>query len=148
MQNFLILHGVNLNMFGLRDKKIYGTTTLPEIDASLEKLADQLGVAVTFFQSNHEGEMVERIHKAYSEPFSGVVINAGAWTHYSHAIADALAILSIPIVETHLSNIHAREEFRHHSVFSKIVAGSICGFGPESYLLGLRACVYLANVKK
>lgn len=148
MQNYLILHGVNLDMFGRRDKKIYGTATLSEIDAALEKLAGELGVDVTFFQSNHEGEMVERIHKANDENLSGVVINAGAWTHYSLAIADALAILSIPVVETHLSNIHAREEFRQHSVFSKIVAGSICGFGPESYLLGLRACVYLANAKK
>ena len=148
MQNYLILHGVNLNMFGRRDKSIYGAITLPEIDAAIEKLAGELGVGVTFFQSNHEGEMVERIHKACDENLCGAVINAGAWTHYSLAIADALAILSIPVVETHLSNIHARENFRHHSVFSKIVAGSICGFGPESYLLALRACVYLANAKK
>ena len=128
-------------MFGKRDPKQYGTTTLAEIDAMLEKLAQELGVEVESFQANHEGEMAERIHRAFHEKVDAVVINAGAWTHYSIGLRDALAILTVPIVEIHMSNVHAREEFRHHSVFSEIVKGQICGFGAESYLLGVRAAV-------
>lgn len=142
--NFLVLHGVNLNMFGRRDKKQYGSATLAEINAAIENLALELGVGVEIFQSNHEGEMVERIHAALDENFSGILINAGAWTHYSHAIADALAILPVPIVEIHMSNVHAREDFRHKSVLAGVVRGSIAGFGVESYLLGLRAAISLA----
>ena len=137
----LMLHGINHNMFGKRDPKQYGTTTLAEIDAMLEKLAQELGVEVESFQANHEGEMAERIHRAFHEKVDAVVINAGAWTHYSIGLRDALAILTVPIVEIHMSNVHAREEFRHHSVFSEIVKGQICGFGAESYLLGVRAAV-------
>ena len=141
MKKILVLNGINLNMFGKRDPKQYGTTTLAEIDAMLEKLAQELGVEVESFQANHEGEMAERIHRAFHEKVDAVVINAGAWTHYSIGLRDALAILTVPIVEIHMSNVHAREEFRHHSVFSEIVKGQICGFGAESYLLGLRAAV-------
>lgn len=145
MGKFLILHGVNLNMFGRRDPSVYGTATLADINRQLAKLAAGLGVEIDIFQTNHEGEMVERIHRAYDEPFAGVLINAGAWTHYSYAIADALAILPCPIVEAHMSNIHAREAFRAHSVFSGIVRGSIAGFGPQSYALGLRALVEMSG---
>ncbi len=141
MKKILVLNGINLNMFGKRDPKQYGTTTLAEIDAMLEKLAQELGVEVESFQANHEGEMAERIHRAFHEKVDAVVINAGAWTHYSIGLRDALAILTVPIVEIHMSNVHAREEFRHHSVFSEIVKGQICGFGAESYLLGVRAAV-------
>ena len=137
----LVLHGINLDMFGKRDPQHYGTITLPEIDASLRKLAGELGVDVETFHSNHEGAMCERIHRAVLDGVDGVLINAGAWTHYSYGIRDALAILSCPIVEVHMSNVHAREEFRHHSVFSPIVRGQICGFGVDSYLLGVRAAV-------
>lgn len=140
-----MLHGVNLNMFGRRDAKHYGTATLSDINEALEELAKELGVEITIFQTNHEGEMVERIHAALDENFSGLLINAGAWTHYSHAIADALAILPVPVIEIHMSNIHAREEFRHNSVLSPVVCGSIAGFGVESYLLGLRAAVFMAH---
>ena len=112
----LMLHGVNLNMFGKRDPAQYGTVTLAEIDAKLAALGRELGVEVTCFQTNHEGEMCERIHKAFADGVDAVLINAGAWTHYSYGIRDALAILKVPIVEVHMSNIHAREPFRHVSV--------------------------------
>jgi len=135
----LMLHGINHNMFGKRDPKQYGTVTLAEIDAKLQALGRDLGATVESFQTNSEAAMAERIHQAYAEGKDAVLINAGAWTHYSYGIRDALAILTAPIVEIHMSNIHAREPFRHVSVFAEIVRGQICGFGVESYLLGLRA---------
>ena len=141
MKKVLVLNGINLNMFGKRDPKQYGTTTLAEIDTMLKELAKELGVEVESFQTNCEGQMVERIHQAYHDKIDAVVINAGAWTHYSYGLRDALAILTGPIIEVHMSNVHAREEFRHHSVFGQIAKGQICGFGAESYLLGLRAAV-------
>ena len=137
----LMLHGINLNMFGKRDPKQYGTVTLAQIDKQLKSLGKELGAQVESFQTNHEGAMVERIHRAYAEGKDAVLINAGAWTHYSYGIRDALAILTCPIVEVHMSNIHAREPFRHVSVFAEIVKGQICGFGVDSYLLALRAAV-------
>jgi 3-dehydroquinate dehydratase-2 len=141
MKKIIMLHGINHNMFGKRDPVQYGTITLAEIDEQLRKLAKELGVKVVSYQTNHEGAMCERIHQAFLEKMDAVVINAGAWTHYSYGIRDALAILTVPIVEIHMSNIHAREEFRHHSVFAEIAKGQICGFGLDSYLLGLRAAV-------
>ena len=141
MRKILMLHGINHNMFGKRDPVQYGTITLAEIDEHLCKLGKELGVEVVSYQTNHEGAMCEKIHEAFLEKMDAVVINAGAWTHYSYGIRDALAILTVPIVEIHMSNIHAREEFRHHSVFGEIVKGQICGFGLDSYLLGLRAAV-------
>ncbi len=139
MKKILMLHGINLNMFGKRDPKQYGTVTLAEIDAKLRSLGKELGVEVECFQTNSEAAMVERIHQAFAEGEDAVLINAGAWTHYSYGIRDALAILTAPIVELHMSNVHAREAFRHLSVFSEVVRGQICGFGVDSYLLGLRA---------
>ena len=144
MKTILMLHGINHNMFGQRDPAQYGTVTLAEIDARMRELGRELGVAVQSFQTNGEGEMCARIHQAFAERVDAVVINAGAWTHYSYGIRDALAILTVPIVEVHMSNIHAREEFRHKSVFAEIVKGQICGFGVDSYLLGLRAAVSAA----
>jgi 3-dehydroquinate dehydratase II len=137
----LMLHGINHNMFGKRDPKQYGTITLAQIDAQLQALGSELDAQVESFQTNSEGAMVDRIHQAYTEGKDAVLINAGAWTHYSWGIRDALAILTCPIVELHMSNIHAREPFRHVSVFAEIVKGQICGFGVDSYLLGLRAAV-------
>ena len=137
----LMLHGINHDMFGKRDPAQYGTITLAEIDAKLQALGRELGVEVASFQTNSEAAMCERIHQAFAEGMDAVLINAGAWTHYSYGIRDALAILTVPVVELHMSNIHAREEFRHHSVFAGIVKGQICGFGVDSYLLGLRAAV-------
>ena len=142
---FLVLHGINLNMFGKRDPKQYGTTTLAEIDAQLVTLGRELGVAVECFQTNFEGAMAERIHQAYFDQVEGVLINAGAWTHYSYGIRDALAILKCPIVEVHMPNIHAREAFRHHSVIAEIAKGQIAGFGVDSYLQGLRLAVNLVK---
>ena len=141
----LMLHGINHNMFGKRDPVQYGTITLAEINESLQTLGVELGAEVACFQTNHEGEMCERIHQAFLEGVDAVMINAGAWTHYSYGIRDALAILTCPIVELHMSNIHTREEFRHKSVFVEIVSGQISGFGADSYLLALRAAVNLAS---
>jgi 3-dehydroquinate dehydratase-2 len=141
----LVLHGINLNMFGKRDPQQYGTATLQEIDERLQSLGRELGAEVSCFQTNHEGAMCERIHQAHAEPTDAVLINAGAWTHYSYGIRDALAILRCPIVELHMSNVHAREPFRHHSVLADIVKGQICGFGADSYLLALRAAVSAAK---
>jgi 3-dehydroquinate dehydratase-2 len=128
-------------MFGKRDPAQYGTITLAEIDAQLKKLGQELGADVECFQTNFEGAMVDKIHQAHADGVSAVMINAGAWTHYSYGIRDALAILKCPIIETHMSNIHAREAFRHHSVIAEIAKGQIAGFGADSYLLGLRAAV-------
>ena len=137
----LVLHGINLNMFGKRDPAQYGTTTLAEINARVIALGKELGAQVETFQTNFEGAMAERIHQAHADGTHAVIINAGAWTHYSYGIRDALAILKCPIIEVHMSNVHAREEFRHVSVFAEIAKGQICGFGADSYLLGLRAAV-------
>ena len=143
--NILLLHGANLNMFGRRDPEIYGTITLDEINRRASELARELGARLEIFQTNAEGEMIGRIHAALDQGVDAIVINAGAWTHYSHALADALAIYPGPKVEVHMSNIHNRESFRGHSVLSPVVSGSIAGFGVESYLLGLRAAAWLAR---
>ena len=140
-KKILMLHGINHNMFGKRDPAQYGTITLAEIDAQLQALGVELDAEVESFQTNGEGEMCERIHRGYADGVDAVLINAGAWTHYSYGIRDALAILTCPVVELHMSNIHAREAFRHQSVFAEIVTGQICGFGVDSYLLALRAAV-------
>jgi len=141
----LMLHGINHNMFGKRDPKQYGTITLAQIDAQLQALGKELGAEVESFQTNSEGAMCERIHQGYADRVDAVLINAGAWTHYSYGIRDALAILTCPVVEVHMSNIHAREAFRNVSVFAEIVRGQICGFGVDSYLLALRAAVSAAK---
>lgn len=146
--NILVLHGINLNMFGKRDPAQYGTTTLAEIDASLIALGKALGAQVEAFQTNFEGAFVQRIHQAHADGTHAVIVNAGAWTHYSYGIRDALAVLTCPIIEVHMSNIHAREAFRQASVFAEIVKGQICGFGADSYLLGLRAAVSSVQAAK
>ena len=145
MKTVLVLNGVNLNMFGKRDPKQYGTITLAEIDARLTALGKELGCNVVCYQTNIEGEMCQRIHQAHADKVDAVLINAGAWTHYSYGIRDALAILACPIVEVHMSNIHAREEFRHHSVIGPIAKGQIAGFGVDSYLLALRAAASILD---
>lgn len=135
-----VLNGINLNMFGHRDPAQYGTATLGEIEGRMAALAGELGLRLEFFQTNHEGEMVEKIHQTHlAGEARGVIINAGAWTHYSYGLADALAMLAVPIVEVHMSNVAAREPFRHVSVISPLAKGVITGFGPGSYLLALRA---------
>jgi 3-dehydroquinate dehydratase II len=138
--NVLVIHGPNLNLLGKREPDIYGTVTLEEINTRLASLARELGTDITFFQSNHEGELVQKIQDAMST-FQALVINPGAYTHTSVALRDAIASTGILTVEVHLSNIYRREEFRHHSYISGVALGQIAGFGPESYLLGLRAAV-------
>jgi len=143
MKKILVLHGVNLNMFGKRDPATYGTITLDEINRKLVELGKELGCRIETFQTNFEGAICEKIHQAHIDKVDAILINAGAWTHYSYALRDALAILKVPIVEVHMSNIHAREEFRHFSVIAPLAKGQIAGFGLQSYLLGLRAAVEL-----
>lgn len=137
----LILHGPNLNLLGKREPAIYGTATLNEINESVAKLSKELGIEAVCAQSNHEGELVQKIQEAMGV-YDAVVINPGAYTHTSIAIRDAIASTGIPVVEVHLSNIHRREEFRRHSYIAGVAVGQISGFGPESYLLGLRAAIY------
>ena len=146
--NILMLHGINHNMFGQRDPAQYGSITLDEINASLAALGKELGTSVETYQTNSEGAMCERIHQGFTDGVDAVLVNAGAWTHYSYGIRDALAILTCPVVEVHMSNIHAREAFRHVSVFAEIVTGQICGFGADSYLLALRAGVNAVKAAK
>lgn len=140
----LVIHGPNLNGLGKRQPEIYGTMTLPEINATLVRLGESLGVDVECRQSNHEGDIVDILQDA-EETVQGVVINPGALTHYSIVLREALAAVHFPVVEVHLSNIYAREPFRHHSVTAPVVIGQICGFGPLSYELALRAAVELAR---
>lgn len=142
----LVIHGPNLNLLGTRESDIYGTTTLDEINDSLRNLANDLGVEIDIRQSNHEGEIVDMIQG--SKDYRALVINPAAYTHTSIAIRDAIAAVDIPAVEIHLSNIHQREEFRQKSLIAPVASGQISGFGPESYLLGLRAAVSTANAKK
>ena len=148
MKKILVLHGVNLGMFGKRDPAQYGTITLAEIDAALVALGKEVGVEVECYQTDIEGEMCRRVHKAFADNVDGVVINAGAWTHYSYGLRDALAILKCPIVEVHMSNVHAREAFRHVSVISEIAKGIVVGLGVDSYLLALRALAGAAGAAK
>ena len=143
--NFLILHGPNLNLLGVREPGIYGTDTLETINQSLKDLAQELGGTVAIVQSNHEGVLVDAIQSAPGTT-DGILINPAAYTHTSVAIRDALSAVGLPTVEVHLSNIHRREEFRRHSYIAPVAAGQISGFGRDSYLLGLR--VLFTLVKK
>jgi len=136
----LIIHGPNLNLLGKREPEIYGSFTLDDINNRLTALAGELGVEVSFYQSNHEGELVQKIQDAMGV-YQAIVINPGAYTHTSVALRDAIASTGIPTVEAHISNIYKREEFRKHSYISGVAMGQITGFGADSYLLALRAAV-------
>lgn len=138
MLSILVLHGPNLNLLGVREPGIYGLTTLLEINTYLAELADKQGARVEAFQSNHEGKIVDAIHSALKS-HHGILINAAAYTHTSVAIRDAISAVKLPAVEVHLSNVHQREAFRHHSYLSAVVVGQISGFGAQSYYLGLQA---------
>lgn len=141
----LVINGPNLNLLGTRESDIYGNRTLEDISISLRKLAAEMKVKVDIKQSNHEGEIVDLIQN--SREYAALVINPAAYTHTSVAIRDAIAAVNIPTVEIHLSNIFRREEFRHTSLISPVAQGQISGFGPESYMLGLRAAVSIVNEK-
>ena len=143
MKKILVVHGPNLNLLGQREKDIYGSATLEEINAALSRLAGQSKVIVEFLQSNHEGEIVDAIGKAKKNKFSAILINPAAYTHTSVAIRDAVAAVEIPTVEVHISNIYAREDFRHQSLIAPVCHGQISGFGTDSYLLGLQAIINL-----
>ncbi|MDQ6993665.1 MAG: type II 3-dehydroquinate dehydratase [Mariprofundus sp.] len=136
--NILVLHGPNLNMLGKREPGHYGSMTLAEIMESMTSLAQSLNIELHSFQSNHEGALVDRIQQAADEPIEGILINPAAFTHTSIAMRDALLATALPFIELHLSNVHQRETFRHHSMLADIASGVIAGFGPCSYLLALR----------
>lgn len=139
--NILVLHGPNLNLLGQREPGVYGSVTLNQIDSLLEQEAELLGVKLSIKQSNHEGVLVDAIHSMLGHD-RGLLINAGAYTHTSVAIRDAIAAVNLPAVEVHLSNIYRREDFRHHSFIAAVAIGQISGFGSDSYRLGLQALVH------
>ncbi|MBO5240199.1 MAG: type II 3-dehydroquinate dehydratase [Clostridia bacterium] len=135
---FLVMNGVNLNLTGKREKGVYGTATLDEINAKIAAFCKANGDEVEFYQSNIEGELVNKLHEAYlNKTCEGILFNAGAFTHYSYALRDAIAAIDIPVAEVHMSNVHAREEFRHKSVLSEVCKGVVCGFGANSYIAAL-----------
>lgn len=140
MEHILIINGPNLNMLGTREPEIYGSTTLSDINERIQRCADEAGVAVAFFQSNHEGAIVDKIQEAMGK-YAYIILNAGAYTHYSVAIRDAIAAIDVPVIEVHMSNIYTREEFRHHSVIAPVAMGQISGFGAESYLAALYTAI-------
>ena len=142
MKKILVIHGPNLNLVGVREPGVYGTEGIDDINRQIVAHAEAKGLACDVFQSNHEGAIIDRLHAARAE-YDGVVLNAGAYTHYSYAIRDAISSVQKPCVEVHMSNIHAREAFRHESVIAPVCVGQICGFGAQSYLLGLRALAAL-----
>ena len=137
----LVLHGPNLNLLGQREPDVYGRQTLADINDTLKSLATELGFIVDTVQSNHEGELIDRLHAAESDGFSGIVINPGGLTHTSVALRDAIASITLPVIEAHLSNIYARESFRHHSYVAGVVLGQVSGFGAMSYQLALRGLI-------
>lgn len=135
---FLIINGVNLNLTGKREKGVYGTATLDDINAKIAAHCEKGGDSAEFYQSNIEGELVNKLHEAFlTKSCDGILLNAGAFTHYSYALRDAIAAIDIPVAEVHISNVHAREEFRNKSVLSEVCKGVVCGFGVGSYIAAI-----------
>ncbi|MBI5182458.1 MAG: type II 3-dehydroquinate dehydratase [Nitrospirae bacterium] len=146
MLKILVLHGPNMNLLGLREPEIYGKTTLFDINSELMEFAKREGIDITIKQSNFEGELIQMIHESLGE-YDAIIFNPGAFTHTSVALRDAIAGVGVPVIEIHLSNIYKREPFRQHSYISEVSEGVISGFGPDSYLLGLRAAISLLSKK-
>ncbi|KXZ40074.1 3-dehydroquinate dehydratase [Alkalithermobacter thermoalcaliphilus JW-YL-7 = DSM 7308] len=138
MEKILVINGPNLNLIGQREQEIYGNSSMKDLEQMLKKEAESLNVSIDFFQSNHEGYIIDKLHKS-QHTYSGIILNPAAYTHYSYAIYDAIRAIKVPTVEVHISNIHAREEFRQKSVTAKACIGQISGFGLYSYVLGLYA---------
>lgn len=137
-KRILIINGPNLNMLGKREPTVYGSKTLVDINSNIQSYAQAMKISCDFFQSNHEGEIIDKIHSVLTD-YDGCIINAGAYTHYSYAIRDSVACIDKPFIEVHMSNVHSREEFRHKSVISEVCKGVIAGFGANSYLLAVSA---------
>lgn len=143
MKNILLLNGPNLNRLGKREPEIYGSETLQDLESRIIARGKELEASVSVFQSNHEGELIDRIHLAADEGMDGIIFNPGAFTHYSYAIRDAVASISVPVIEVHISNIHSREPFREHSVIAPVAAGQIAGLGFIGYELALQALIHI-----
>lgn len=144
----LLLNGPNLNRLGKREPDIYGAETLADIESRIERLANESDVTLSCFQSNIEGELINRIHDAGDQEIDGIIFNPGAFTHYSIALRDAVASISVPVIEVHISNIHTREEFRHTSVIAPVAAGQLCGFGTAGYVLAFQAFLLQREERK
>ncbi|MEE1042435.1 MAG: type II 3-dehydroquinate dehydratase [Clostridia bacterium] len=134
----LVVNGPNLNMLGIREPEKYGTETLNDINGKIKKYCDEKNIGVEFYQSNIEGEIINKIHSARGN-YEGIILNAGAFTHYSYAIRDAIPVAEMPVIEVHMTNVHGREEFRHNSVIAPVCKGQICGFGSNSYIVAVKA---------
>ena len=141
MAKVLVLNGPNLNLLGTREPEIYGSTTLADIEQKMAARAAEAGIAIDFYQSNHEGNLVDKVQEA-NHNYDYIIFNAAAFTHYSIALRDAIAATDVPLIEVHISNIHQREEFRHNSVIAPVAMGQICGLGIESYMAALEAVIY------
>lgn len=141
MAKVLVLNGPNLNLLGTREPEIYGSTTLADIERMMTARAHEAGVQINFYQSNHEGALVDKVQEA-NHIYDYIIFNAAAFTHYSIALRDAIAAIDVPLIEVHISNIHQREKFRHHSVIAPVAMGQICGLGIESYMAALEAILY------
>jgi 3-dehydroquinate dehydratase II len=145
VKKVLLLNGPNLNLLGTREPGIYGEVTLKRVEENVAELGKSIGWSVTCYQSNHEGEIIDQIHAAFFQGFSGIILNPGAFTHYSYAIRDAIAGINIPVIEVHISNVHSRESFRHVSVTAPVTVGQITGFGVKGYELALMALDSLSS---
>lgn len=141
MKKILVLNGPNLNLLGKREPNIYGDNTLDDLIVQLKKIATSYGAVIESFQSNHEGDLIDQIHHAGEENYTGIILNPGAFTHYSYAIRDAIASIDVPVIEVHISNVHARESFRRESVTAPVTVGQIVGFGFFGYELALKAMI-------
>ena len=141
MAKVLVLNGPNLNLLGTREPEIYGSTTLKDIETMMAERAQAAGIAIDFYQSNHDGRLVDKIQEA-NHNYDYIIFNAAAFTHYSIALRDAVAAIDVPLIEVHISNIHKREEFRHQSVLAPVAMGQICGLGIESYMAAMEAIIY------